>query len=103
MKLTCGLFDWISGEDGFLMRLRTENRFPEELYQPVIQRIRASVCQWQDCGTVPTGDFLAICYLAAETAGGNRFLAEEDALRLEDVGLELMEILSALEPFSQKK
>ena len=91
------LFELISGENGFLVALRSENRFPVELYQGIIRRIRMLAGQWRERGAVPVGDFLAICYLAAETAGGNRFLPEAEAERLEDANLELFEILDQLE------
>ena len=91
------LYDLITGEDGFLVTLRCENSFPDELYKQIVEIINSLVDTWKKEEMIPKKAFLAIGYLMSESAGGNRFLSEEDAVKLEDANIELLGILSELE------
>lgn len=91
------LYDLITGEDGFLVTLRCENSFPDEHYQQIVVILNSLVGTWKKEEMIPRKAFVAICYLMSESAGGNRFLSEEDAVKLEDANIALLSILSELE------
>lgn len=91
------LYELIIGEDGFLVRLRCENQFPNDMYMRIIDIIKTLVNIWSHQEEIPRKGFIAICYLMAELSGGNRFLSESDSLKVEDAYIEVMEILTALE------
>lgn len=91
------LYNLIVGENGFLVKLRSENQFPDSDYEKIIEIIQSLITSWKSQDMIPKKSFLAICQLVDQLSGGNRFLSEEDALKVEDAGIEIMELLDELE------
>lgn len=91
------LYEQITGENGFLVKLRSENHFSETDYEEIIETIKSLVIIWKSQELIPKKGVLAICQLIDQLSGGNRFLSEEDALKVEDASIEVMEILDQLE------
>ena len=91
------LYELITGEAGFLVTLRCENRFDDGLYGRIIHIIRTLADCWRGQEMIPRKALPGLCCLLSELSGGNRFLSEEDALKVEDAGLEVLKVLSGLE------
>ena len=87
----------VSGENSFLVKLRTESEFDEVLYREIIETLSVWVEEWTEKKSIPKPAFLLCIDLINSLAGGNRFLSEEDSEKVEDASSEIIELLSELD------
>ena len=90
------LCELIQGENGFLVELRCHDHFNEEKYQRIVELLDKLIAEWRRVDAIPKKAMLAIIDLMNELVGGNRFLSEEESIRLEDASLEIYEMLISL-------
>ena len=90
--------DMILGENGLLIELRCYNTFNEQLFAEITDYLNKNLSEWKTNGSIPVADAVSIFNLIDDLAGGNRFLSEKTALRVEDAALEIQDIISELEP-----
>lgn len=90
--------DMVLGENGLLIELRCYNTFNEQIFADITDYLNEHLSEWKANGSIPVADAVSIFNLIDELAGGNRFLSEEAALRVEDAALEIQDIISELEP-----
>ncbi len=90
------LSDFINAEQGFLVKLRCENRFDEGAYREIEEEIRKALPEWKAQGYVRSQDVEALIGLIEQLAGGSRFFDEETAEKAEDACEEIVEILGEL-------
>lgn len=90
--------DMVLGENGLLIELRCNNTFNEQLFADITDYLNEHLSEWKTKGSIPVADAVTIFNLIDELGGGNRFLSEETALRVEDAALEIQDIISELEP-----
>ena len=91
--LNINFSDIVYGENGFLVELRCNNIFHEQLFGEIKTYLHKKETEWKVAGAIPIPDAVAIFKLA----GGNRFWSEETALQVEDAIAELQEIIRSLE------
>ncbi len=89
--------DMVQGENGLLVELRCNSFFNEQLFSDIKNYFNEHIPEWQTSGFIPVEDAVAIFNLIDELSGGNRFLSEEVALRVEDASLEIQDMISMLE------
>lgn len=90
------LCELIQGEDGLLVELRMDLVFNEEKYQRIVELLDKLIAEWRKVDAIPKKAVLAIVDLMNDLVGGNRFLSEEESIRLEDASLEIYEMLISL-------
>lgn len=90
------LCELIQGEDGLLVELRMDLVFNEEKYQRIVELLDKLIAEWRRVDAIPKKAVLAIVDLMKDLVGGNRFLSEEESIRLEDASLEIYEMLISL-------
>ena len=90
--------DMVQGENGLLIELRCNNTFNEQIFADITDYLNEHLSEGKANGSIPVADAVSIFNLIDELAGGNRFLSEEAALRVEDAALEIQDIISELEP-----
>lgn len=94
--MTEKLFQLILGEDGFIVSLRCNNKFDEEKYCDIKNILLTLVSEWQHQEAIPKKAMLAISELVECLVGGNRFLDENEAIRVEDASIEIRDIINNL-------
>ena len=87
------LYDYILDDNGFMIKLRTDNEFDEGEYDKIKNALLGIIPEWKNTGKVDVEDFSVLPDLIQFLAGGSRFWNEEVALRVEDAELELMDII----------
>ena len=95
--LNINFSDIVYGENGFLVELRCNNIFHEQLFGEIKTYLHKKETEWKVAGAIPIPDAVAIFNLIDQLAGGNRFWSEETALQVEDAIAELQEIIRSLE------
>lgn len=85
----------INDKNGFLVKLRNENCFDEEMYNAIKDTIISDSSIWRMTGSVPLEDVVALAYLIDQLAGGSRFLDEYTANQVEDANLEILRLLDS--------
>lgn len=90
------LFELIAGEDGFIVTLRCDNKFDEEKYTDIKNKLCVLVSAWKEEHQISKKAMLAIVELIECLVGGSRFLSEEEALRVEDASIEVKDIINEL-------
>ena len=90
--------DMVLGENGLLIELRCYNTFNEQLFADITDYLNKHLSECKTNGSIPVADAVSIFNLIDDLAGGNRFLSEKTALRVEDAALEIQDIISELEP-----
>ena len=90
------LFELIAGEDGFIVNLRCDNKFDEEKYIDIKNKLCVLVSAWKEEHQISKKAMLAIVELIECLVGGSRFLCEEEALRVEDASIEIKDIINEL-------
>lgn len=90
------LFEMITGEQGLVITLRCENRFDEKKYLNIKKMICSLVSDWKQQQAIPKKAMLGIIELLECLVGGSRFLSEDEAIRVEDAGIEIKDILNEL-------
>lgn len=91
------LSDLINSENGFLVKLRCENIFDEANYLEIKNQIIFEIPKWKTQGFISNCDVLALFNLINQLSGGNNFLDEESAIKVEDASIEIEEIMDSLE------
>lgn len=87
------LYDYIIDDNGLMIKLRMDNEFDESEYEKIKSALLEIIPEWKSMGKVDVDDFSGLLDLIQLFAGGSRFWSEEDALRVEDAELELMDII----------
>ena len=95
--LNTNFSDIVYGENGFLVELRCNNIFHEQLFGEIKTYLHKKETEWKVAGAIPIPDAVAIFNLIDQLAGGNRFWSEETALQVEDAIAELQEIIRSVE------
>ena len=83
-------------ENGFVEKLRCENKFDEEDYNKIKERLKIKVIEWKKTGCVPNDEVVAIMSLVDQLVGGSRFFDEKTAIKVEDASLEIQDIIEDL-------
>ena len=89
--------DIVQGESGFLVELRCNNVFHEQLLEKIKNYLNGKETEWKEAGAIPISDAVALFNLIDQLAGGSRFWSEATELRVEDALAELQEIICSLE------
>lgn len=89
--------DMVLGESGLLLELRCKNTFNEQIFANITDYLNEHIPEWKANGSIPISDAVSIFNLIDDLSGGNRFLSEETALRVEDAALEIQDIIATLE------
>ena len=97
--LNINFSDTVYGENGFLVELRCNNIFHEQLFGEIKTYLHKKETGWKAAGSIPIPDAVAIFNLIDQLAGENRFWSEETALQVEDAVAELQEIIQNLQHF----
>ena len=87
--LNMNFSDIVYGENGFLMELRCNNLFHEQLFGEIKEYLHKKETAWKAAGAIPIPDAVAIFNLIDQLAGGNRFWSEETERQAEDALFEL--------------
>lgn len=95
-KLAEKLHDLVVSEDGLLVTLRCENYFDDKKYIEIKNILKKLVPLWKTNNCVSISGLLAVVNLIEQIAGGNRYLSDEDSIKLEDACIEIMSILGDL-------
>lgn len=90
------LFELIVGESGLIVTLRCYNRLDEEKLISIKSILSTLVLEWKKQQTVPKKAMLAIFELVDCLVGGNRFLDNKEAIKVEDASLEIRDIINDL-------
>lgn len=90
------LHDLVVSEDGLLVTLRCENYFDDIKYIEIKNILKELVPLWKVNNCVSISGLLAVVNLIEQIAGGNRYLSDEDSIKLEDACIEIMNILGDL-------
>lgn len=86
----------ITSENSILVLLRCENYFDDEKFAEIRELLKKLIPLWKQNGCVSIMGFLAVVNLIEQFSGGNRFLSESDSIKMEDAGLEIMDMLADL-------
>lgn len=89
--------DIVQGESGFLVELRCNNVFHEQLFEKIKNYLNGKETEWKEAGIIPISDAVALFNLIDQLAGGSRFWSEATEFRVEDALAELQEIICSLE------
>ncbi|MBO5318197.1 MAG: hypothetical protein J6B01_00125 [Ruminococcus sp.] len=95
-ELTEKLHDLVVNEDGLLVTLRCENYFDDKKYIEIKNILKKLVPLWKANNCVSISGLLSVVNLIEYIAGGNRYLSDEDSIKLEDACIEIMDILGEL-------
>lgn len=90
------LFELITGEQGLIVSLRCDNKFDEEKYFEIKQKLKILVFEWKKQQVIPKKAVLAIIELIECLVGGSRFWEEEEIIKVEDASIEIKEIVNEL-------
>jgi len=95
-ELTEKLHDLVVNEDGLLVSLRCKNYFDDKKYIEIKNILKKLVVIWKENHHLSTLGLLSVVNLIEYIAGGNRYLSDEDSIKLEDACIEIMSILGDL-------
>ena len=90
------LYDLVLGEKGFLVKIRCENTFDDEIYSEIKSILRELVAEWKSLESIPKKGFLAVVELVDFLSRNSKFLSEEDSLKVEDAGIEIKDMINDL-------
>lgn len=90
------LFELIVGEDGFIVTLRCDNKFDEDKYTEIKNKLCTLIFEWKKNSQISKKALLAIVELIECLVGGSRFLSDNVAMRVEDASIEIKDILNEL-------
>ncbi len=90
------LFELIAGEGGFIVTFRCDNKFDEEKYIDIKNKLCLLVSAWKEEHQISKKAMLAIVELIECLVGGSRFLSEGETLRVEDASIEIKDIINEL-------
>ena len=86
----------MSCDDGFIVQIRLQSFFDEEKFRRIIEILKQIVAEFRDTEFVPKKLILIVTELLQHTVGGNNYMNESDLIRLEDAGLEVIDVISYL-------
>jgi len=86
----------MSDYEGFLVRLRCEDRFDEALYAAIKSALINESKTWKEQGYVPVNEVCLLSELIDQLSGGSRFFDEQTAIKVEDAGIEILDILHSM-------
>ena len=90
------LCELIQGEDGLLVELRMELMFNDKKYQRIVELLNLLIGEWSEVDTIPKKALIAIVDLLNCLVGNNRFLSEEESLKVENASIEIYDMLMTL-------
>lgn len=90
------LFELILGENGFVVEVRCNYSFNDDKYKRIKIILSSLVKDWEQYDNVPKKAMLAIVELMICLVGENRFLTEEEMMKLEDASIEINSLLNNL-------
>lgn len=90
------LCELIQGEEGLLVELRMELMFNDKKYQRIVELLNLLIGEWRKVDAIPKKAMLAIVDLMTVLVGNNRYLSEEESLKVEDASLEIYDMLMKL-------
>lgn len=95
-QLSEKLHELITSENSILVILRCENYFDDEKFSEIRELLEKLIPIWKQNDCISRLGFLAVVNLIEQLSGGNRFLSETDSVKMEDAGLEIMDMLADL-------
>ena len=90
------LCELIQGEEGLLVEIRMDLIFNEKKYQRIVELLNQLIGEWRKVDTIPKKAMIAIVDLMIDLVGNNRFLSEEESLKVEDASIEIYDMLMTL-------
>lgn len=90
------LCELIQGEEGLLVEIRMDLIFNEKKYKRIVELLNSLIGEWRKVDAIPKKAMLAIVDLMTYLVGNNRFLSEEESLKVEDASIEIYDILMTL-------
>lgn len=81
-------------DNGFLVKLREENYFDIESYNRIKYLLKKLVDKYNKNKNLPKKFVLIIIELIQHLVAGNKFMDEEQQIKIEDAGLEIIDILN---------
>lgn len=90
------LFELVLGEKGFVVEVRCDYSFNNAKYKRIKEILVILINEWKQNEYIPKKAMLAIVELMICLVGGNRFLSEDEALKLEDASIEINILLNDL-------
>lgn len=90
------LCELIQGEEGLLVEIRMDLIFNEKKYKRIVELLNSLIGEWRKVDAIPKKAMLAIVDLMTYLVGNNRFLSEEESLKVEDASIEIYDMLMTL-------
>ena len=90
------LYELIVGEKGFVVEVRCDYRFDEEKYQRIVELLNILIGEWHAVDAIPKKAMLALIELMICLVWKNRFISEEESIKLEDASIEINCMLNEL-------
>lgn len=87
----------VQGINGFLVSLRCNNAFDEQIYSEIKEYLILHSRDWKVNKNIPIEDAVALFDLIDQLSGGSIFWSEDVMNRVEDAVLEIQDIIHALE------
>jgi len=90
----------------FFIKLRSANTFDDTLYSEIYTQIETLVEGWKTKDEIPKQAFITCIYLVDTLACGNRFLSDEDQIKVEDASIAVNELITTLDnhpPYDEEK
>ncbi len=88
--------DLLNDENGLPVKLRCDNYFDSNEYEKIKSVLIDNVKVWKKNGSVPNDDAVALMETIDLLAGGSRFWDKETAIKAQDAGLEIEDIIRDL-------
>lgn len=86
----------MSDDDGLIVQIRLQNFFDEEKFKKIVKILKQIVSEYKNKEFVPRKLLLVVTELLQHTVGGNNYMNESELIKLEDAGLEIIDIISCL-------
>lgn len=86
----------MSYDDGFVVQIRLESLFDETKFNRIKQLLRQIINDLIGSESIPRKLLLIVTELLQHTVGGNNYMNESELIKLEDAGLEIIDIISSL-------
>lgn len=87
----------VQGINGFLVSLRCDNTFDEQIYTDIKGYLISHSSKWKRNKNIPLEDAVALFDLIDQLSGGSTFWNEEVKNRVEDAVLEIQDIIHSIE------
>lgn len=90
------LYDLVLGDNGFIIKLRCDNIFDENIFYKIKELLKKIISEWKSEEFVPKKGFLIIIELVEFLSRNSNFLTKEDFIKVEDASLEIKDIINDL-------